>query len=35
MPNRKAKQRKQERRAKSLAIKKWKREQKRLRKDKK
>ena len=35
MPNRKAKQRKQERKAKNLAIKKWKREQKRLRKDKK
>lgn len=33
MPNRKAKNRKQDRKAKNLAIKKWKREQKKLRKE--
>jgi len=35
MPNRKAKRRKQDRKDKNLAIKKWKREQKKLRKGKK
>ena len=34
MPNRKAKERKQDRKAKSLAIKRWKREQKKLKKEK-
>ncbi len=33
MPNKKAKQRKMDRKAKNLAIKKWKREQKKLRKE--
>lgn len=33
MPNRKAKERKMDRKAKNLAIKKWKREQKKLRKE--
>ena len=32
MPNRKAKQRKMDRKARNLAIKKWKREQKKIRK---
>lgn len=32
MPNRKAKERKMERKRKNLAIKKWKREQKKLKK---
>ena len=35
MPNRKAKERKQDRKAKNLAIKRWKREQKKLKKEKK
>ena len=34
MPNRKAKERKMERKRKHLAIKKWKREQRKLRKEK-
>ena len=34
IPNRKAKERKQERKAKRLSIKRWKREQKKLRKEK-
>ena len=34
MPNRKAKERKQDRKIKHAAIKKWKREQKKLRKEK-
>ena len=34
MPNRKAKERKQDRKAKNLAIKRWKREQKKLKKEK-
>ena len=33
MPNRKAKERKMDRKAKNLAIKKWKRKQKKLRKE--
>ena len=33
MPNKKAKTRKMDRKAKNLAIKKWKREQKKLRKE--
>tara|TARA_Y100001963_G_scaffold79205_1_gene109917 strand:- start:268 stop:384 length:117 start_codon:yes stop_codon:yes gene_type:complete len=33
MPNKKAKQRKMDRKAKNLAIKKWKRKQKKLRKE--
>ena len=33
MPNRKAKERKMDRKAKNLAIKKWKRNQKKLRKE--
>ena len=33
MPNKKAKERKMDRKAKNLAIKKWKREQKKLRKE--
>ena len=33
MPNKKAKQRKMDRKAKNLAIKKWKREQRKLRKE--
>ena len=33
MPNKKAKQRKMDRKAKNLAIKKWKREQKKKRKE--
>jgi len=35
MPNRKAKERKTDRKAKNLAIKRWKREQKKLKKEKK
>ncbi len=35
MPNRKAKERKMERKRKNLEIKRWKRQQKKLRKDKK
>ena len=35
MPNRKAKERKQDRKKRNLAIKRWKREQKKLRKGKK
>jgi len=34
MPNRKAKERKMERKRKNLEIKKWKRQQKKLRKEK-
>ena len=34
MPNRKAKERKMERKRKNLEIKRWKRQQKKLRKDK-
>ena len=33
MPNKKAKQKKMDRKAKNLAIKKWKREQRKLRKE--
>ena len=33
MPNKKAKQRKMDKKAKNLAIKKWKREQRKLRKE--
>ena len=35
MPNRKAKERKQDRKSKNLAIKRWKREQKKLKKENK